>query len=554
VRKLKANGNALRIGTNHGSLSDRIMNRYGDTPQGMVESALEFVRICRDEGYHNLVLSMKSSIPSVMIAAYRLLVRTMVNEGMDYPIHLGVTEAGNGLEGRVKSALGTGSLLATGIGDTIRVSLTEDSRYEIEAARAILEAVEREVAAIRGRAQDPANPPPERDASASSGAIVWIESPLWRDLPASPFVTRRRTRPWRVGALEFGAGAPPRVECALEPGSVGGDFGTTDRPLRTPEGNAELVSIAFDAMHARARPDRAQLAAVRGRVSPIPVLLEWSGAIEVETLARLLPSVDALGLVVPVGPARRTELTQGVVAFLRERSLPIRWRVPHAVDPRAAVAALEATGFLGDDAFLCEWGPGFSSRARSLARALGEGSSVIVLEAPLHGADAAITAGALLLEGVGDGVVLVPGVRPGGPSVEHDWPPGGVEWVVDPVSSAYRLLQACRARLSRAEFIACPSCGRTQFDLQRTTARIRRRTEHLVGVKIAIMGCIVNGPGEMADADFGYVGSGKGKVDLYVGKERVAKSIPESEAEDRLVALIREWGRWVDEPVSLPGS
>jgi len=523
VRKLKANGAALRIGTNHGSLSDRIMNRYGDTPEGMVESALEFVRICEDEGYHDIVLSMKSSIPSVMIAAYRHLVAKMTEEGMSYPMHLGVTEAGNGLEGRVKSAIGIGSLLATGIGDTIRVSLTEDSHHELAAAREILEAVRRET---------------ERPVL---GAEAWVETPLWRERPARRFAARRRTFPWSLGALTAGADAPPRVEWRL--GESWRTLTSGEIAARTRgEEPAELASLVLGERDLAGDTRLSQsLAELRARLSPLPLLLELPAGLDGGTLRHLGASADAIGLPVPEDSAAPQ------ADDLRTAGIAIRWRVVQGRHPAEAVARLRAhPAAFSRDAFLIEPGFGFLSRARLLARELGEGGPPLFLAVPKEGASSALSAGPLLLEGIGDGLCLVaPGAIP-----ERPWPAGGVSWTTDPIADAYRLLQACRVRLTRAEFIACPSCGRTQFDLQTTTQRIRRRTEHLRGVKIAIMGCIVNGPGEMADADFGYVGSGKGRVDLYVGKERVAKSIPEDDAEERLVALIREHGRWVETPLA----
>jgi hypothetical protein len=306
-----------------------------------------------------------------------------------------------------------------------------------------------------------------------------------------------------------------------------------------------------------------------------PLLFEWPGPglPSEKTLASLLPCLDALGLPAP----RDQETAEQVRAIARACAAaekPVRWRLdgtPATPENRAADAAdtgvAGATGtraasageqacFVSDlchgaglDAvgFVCEPGPHWIARTRSVAAGLANRPDLLFLEVPALGPLPALLAGGLLNDGLGDALCLVPTPQsPPGDSRPAPWPPGGVAWQEDPVDSAYRILQACRLRLTRAELIACPSCGRTQFDLQTTTARIRARTGHLRGVKIAVMGCIVNGPGEMADADFGYVGSGPGKVDLYVGRERVRKSVPQDEAEERLVELIRRSGRWIE--------
>jgi len=578
VAELRAHGCALRIGANHGSLSDRILNRYGDTPEGMVESALEFVRVCEEMDYREIVLSMKSSVPGVMIAAYRLLARRMDAEGMAYPLHLGVTEAGDGLEARIKSVIGIGALLVDGIGDTIRVSLAEDSRHEIAAARAILEAVARE----RGEGDTLPGPPaeapdaPELPAPSpgrlhASGAPAGSTRP-----PVSPVPRRRPSRPWVLGALGLGGEFPVRVERRvllhggpLPAGVISGAGGSE-------ENRAELLSVRVPRA-AGAPPEEiaARLAALRRALPPgdaPPILFEGSIATpeEVRTLEAMLPQVDGLSLALdpafdPQADAAR-ETIRGIARSLRNARKPVRWRLPadrtgrrldrldrpdHAEHrpecPPAAVVAGALSALchgegLNTVGFLCEPGPRWVPRMRSVAGALAAAGDLLFLELPARGPSAALLAGAALLDGIGDALCLAP---------EFDapaWPPGGRSWVEEPVSDAYAILQGCRLRLTRAEFIACPSCGRTQFDLQQVTQIIRARTSHLKGVKIAIMGCIVNGPGEMADADFGYVGSGPGKVDLYFGKERVRAGLPAAEAPDRLVELIRAHGRWADPP------
>ena len=555
VEVLRAHGCALRIGTNHGSLSDRVMNRFGDTPAGMVESALEFVRACESMDFREIVLSMKSSVPGVMIAAYRLLARRMDEEGMDYPVHLGVTEAGDGLEARVKSAIGIGSLLVDGIGDTIRVSLTEDSVHEIPAARAILQAVVEEAGPVQ-EGQD-------------SGSAWWMSRP-----EAQP---RRESLPWVLGRLGIGAGFPVRVEArVLLPVRDHADedmaglaatvatvtpvatratvatAATAAAPMFGPEGEApEFVSVR-PVVGASTRPSRLldSLDSFRRSFDPDPVpplLLEWSflDQGEVHLLEGTLPFVDGLSLAIG-NPSQADDLGRFrlLARLLGRARRPVRFRFAAGERAPGALAARIATlcrdEGLNTVGFLCSPGPRWIERTRDLATGLAATMDPIFIEVPSGGPLAALRAGSLLLDGIGDAICLDPSVS------SSPWPAGGRTWTEEPVRSAWTILQACRLRLTRAEFIACPSCGRTQFDLQRVTATIRSRTEHLRGVKIAVMGCIVNGPGEMADADFGYVGSGPGRVDLYVGKDRVRQGVAEAEATERLVELIREHGRWIE--------
>ncbi len=547
VRRLKDTGAALRIGTNHGSLSDRILNRYGDTPEGMVESALEFVRICEDESYHDIVLSMKSSIPSVMIAAYRLLVQRMSAEGMSYPIHLGVTEAGDGIEGRIKSAIGIGSLLASGIGDTIRVSLTEDSHHEIPAARNILEAI----AIERDRALADGDREAESAVHAAGAALpnrvdrAEVES--WRTLSTLAWSTRRRSGVWDLPGVSIGGTHPIRIERRVHtevPGASDADATALLGAEAAAGRPAELMSIVLDP--AASSPAEANDAVRQAREAApgVSVLVECATRPDPAWIAALASGVDAVGL-------HAVDASDVLMEALSPLGCPIRWRLATGVDPAPTVREIlgRAGGRSMPTGFVLTPGPGYVSRGRALGDALAESDALVFLEAPADGASLPVAAGTLITEGIGDAICLVTHHPDGRVLVAAPpWPAGGVPWTRDPVSDAYRLLQACRVRLTRAEFIACPSCGRTQFDLQATTARIRRRTQHLEGVKIAIMGCIVNGPGEMADADFGYVGSGRGRVDLYVGKERVARNIPADEAEDRLVDLLDAHGAWVSPP------
>ena len=424
---------AIRIGTNHGSLSDRIMNRYGDTPHGMVESALEFARIARKQNFHNFLFSMKSSNPKVMIEAYRLLTVALEKEGADwnYPLHLGVTEAGDGEDGRIKSAIGIGSLLLDGLGDTIRVSLTEDSVHEIPVGRALVKYLE------------------ER----ASGSFD-SESGLSYD----PFSFNKRvTTRVVVGGVKIGADEPPRV-------MVSAKVEEALRPRLAQLGDLapELIHEKSDVVEVDPRND-----------SEVKALTERKDAVLVTVKDGLdLNLVSATRLLAARIPARHPIL-------LKDTLHPDR----------------------------------------------SDGGLSGLIRASVH-------LGALLCDGIGDAIL-----------VRGEPAPGAC------LRLGFNILQAAGSRIFKTDYVACPSCGRTLFDLQSTTAKIKAATLHLKGVKIAVMGCIVNGPGEMADADFGYVGGAPGKINLYVGKTPVKFNIPEVEAVDRLKDLIREHGKWVDAPV-----
>lgn len=525
VRRCRELGRALRIGTNHGSLSDRILNRYGDTPLGMVESALEFLDVCEHESFHDVVFSMKASNPQVAIQAYRLLAARLEERrpGVPgYPFHVGVTEAGDGEDGRVKSAIGIGALLEDGIGDTIRVSLTEDPVKEVPVARALAR---------------------RYDARFAVGAAGGAAAPLD---PGAPFVddpiahARRATRSVSVGGLEIGGRHPVRVE--LELGVLPGDPAAAGRRLagalfaRGDLACEGLLVDVPDAAAAERLPAFADALAKGGFEAPL-------AARAPAALASALRG--ATRLVVSVAPGAPAEELRAAARAAAARSLPLEWSL-RAEGP-ALLALLEATLAAGREVGLAATlfsadAPLPVHAARLLAaglRARGAGDAPIVLrhrDTSDADADAALLRaatdlGAPLCDGIGDAVAL------GGPLA------------ADPARATdllYRILQGARLRTTRTEFISCPSCGRTLFDLEETTARIKERTQHLPGVKIAIMGCIVNGPGEMADADFGYVGSGPGVVNLYVGKEVVERHVAQAEAPDRLVELIRRHGRWVD--------
>jgi (E)-4-hydroxy-3-methylbut-2-enyl-diphosphate synthase len=471
VRLCRELGRALRIGTNHGSLSDRIMNRYGDTPLGMVESALEFARIARDLDYHAFVFSMKSSNPKVMINAYRLLVarlheldaevrgqrseiggggrtgghptsdfRHLTSDSWNYPIHLGVTEAGEGEDARIKSAIGIGSLLHDGIGDTIRVSLTEDSVHEIPVARALVET---------------GNPKAETEKMEMSAAPVSY----------NPFEYERRgSKTIERGGVKLGGEELMRVVVR--------------------QSNFDKVAHKLDRM---------------GDYQP-EIVYESAGIVEVDprddaALARLNQSAPAEFVTV------RDDVPLPVITAFR--LLAAKIAPHHPILLKDALANDEAR----------------------MTNAEGNPNSLF-----LHTLlSAATNIGSLLCDGIGDAIMIQGEEAPG-----------------QALRLSYNILQAAGSRIFKTDYVACPSCGRTLFNLQTTTARIKAATSHLKGVKIAIMGCIVNGPGEMADADFGYVGGAPGKVNLYVGKTAVKFNIPEADAVERLQDLIREHGKWVE--------
>ena len=466
---------AMRIGTNHGSLSDRILNRYGDTPLGMVESALEFARIARDLDYHDFVFSMKASNPKIMIAAYRLLVARLSELGPDwnYPLHLGVTEAGEGEDARIKSAIGIGSLLADGIGDTIRVSLTEDSPHEIPVAKALIRLISTVAAGV--------SPAKKAADTAATTAISF-----------DPFSYQRR---------------------ATEMISVAG-IGDTGQRVKL--GGAELIRVVVR----QANFDKIAHKIDRmGDYKP-ETIYENANVIEVD------PRDDAA--ITKINAQRSAQLVTvrddvdlPVIAAFRLLAAGLQVRHPILLKD-----VLE-----NDEARM-------SNAERNPNDRMTKGDSDFVIPSSLdidHSSfletllTASTNIGSLVCDGIGDAIL-----------VQGEEAPGQA------LRLSYNILQAAGSRIFKTDYVACPSCGRTLFNLQTTTAKIKAATSHLKAVKIAIMGCIVNGPGEMADADFGYVGGAPGKVNLYVGKTAVKFNIPEAEAVDRLKDLIREHGKWVD--------
>jgi (E)-4-hydroxy-3-methylbut-2-enyl-diphosphate synthase len=446
VNLCKELGRAMRIGTNHGSLSDRIMNRYGDTPLGMVESALEFARIARDLDYHAFVFSMKSSNPKVMINAYRLLVARLSEEGEDwnYPIHLGVTEAGEGEDARIKSAIGIGSLLQDGIGDTIRVSLTEDSIHEIPVARALVEMV--------GKTSNVQ--PRKKDGAGSPTFNVQVTF--------DPFSYSRRATE-TIERDEFRVGGEELMRVVVRQASF-------DKVAHKIERLGDYKpEIVYENARVREVDPRDDEEVARLNATDEPQLVTVRDDVD-------LPVITAFRLLAAKLAARHPILLKDELGRTKDE------------------------------------------RREFLPTLL----------------NAATNIGSLLCDGIGDAVL-----------VQGEEAPGQA------LRLSYNILQAAGSRIFKTDYVACPSCGRTLFNLQTTTARIKAATLHLKGVKIAIMGCIVNGPGEMADADFGYVGGAPGKVNLYVGKTAVKFNIPEAEAVERLQDLIREHGKWVEpaEPV-----
>lgn len=485
VLKCKALGRAMRIGTNHGSLSDRIMSRYGDTAVGMVESALEFLRICRDHDYHELVISMKSSNPQVMVQAYRLLVERMNDEGMDYPLHLGVTEAGDGEDGRIKSAVGIGTLLEDGLGDTVRVSLTEAPEAEIPVARKLV----------------------ERYTRRAGGHPQIAPVPLTFD----PFSYQRRaTR--EVGNIG-GKHVPVVVHSIDGPVTAAKLYGCGYR-YSVPLDKWNLDDAACDWVYVGQEDVNFELPGTLGVIRDFE---DWAPR---ERHAPLMTGKEFLaggGAEAAVRFVRtsRAELMEQPLLLERLKSdlgsvVVLETDNPHAmVDLRTACMVLDAAGVNAPVVFRRQY------------------DTADVETFQLY---AATDLGGPLVDGFGDGV----------------WPEAGSIPLQMRNSTAFGILQATRTRISKTEYISCPSCGRTLFDLQETTAKIRAVTHHLKGVKIGIMGCIVNGPGEMADADYGYVGTGPGKITLYKEKEVVRRNVPETEAVEALIDLIREHGDWVE--------
>ena len=550
VLKCKELGRAMRIGTNHGSLSDRIMNRYGDTPLGMVESALEFVRICRKQNYHDIILSMKASNPKVMIEAYRLLVARMNEEGSDwnYPLHLGVTEAGEGEDGRIKSAIGIGALLEDGIGDTVRVSLTEDSVHEIPVCKELVEKYNAlwEVQKTVTRASRPCSADEQNGRDARATVTVTEK----RD----PFTyTRRPTPEYCIGEfrLRMGKEHPPRVEV---PVPLNATIGQIQRITTVePDTFAEILQF-----HVKSAADIAKIAALKPKLrerhvqSPIAVRVERTSSPFVSSdgtggTPALLEVAEKINV-----PYTGKEDVTGLLADAAKLTVQfdVEGESPELFVNNCATLAGVLNMFPKNQVILAVGqvdGLDVIGAYRILAARFDNRRLVLPIllrdRIDRTGRDACATnsliaasthIGSLLCDGIGDAVEIT-----------------GEEDLLKSVKLAYNILQAAGARTFKTDYVACPSCGRTLFNLQTVTANIKSRTSHLKGVKIAVMGCIVNGPGEMADADFGYVGTAPGRISLWVGKTQVKQHIPEEQAVDELVKLIKEHGKWIDPPPSL---
>jgi (E)-4-hydroxy-3-methylbut-2-enyl-diphosphate synthase len=490
VLKCKALNRAMRIGTNHGSLSDRIMSRYGDTPLGMVESAMEFIRICRDHDYHDLVISMKASNTQVMVQAYRLLVATMIEHGMSYPLHLGVTEAGDGEDGRIKSAVGIGTLLEDGLGDTIRVSLTEAPEAEIPVAAMLA----------------------ERYINRGQHAPI-AEEPLAID----PYSYHRRdTRE----VVNIGKPQVPRVVIDLSKREqiAESTLFSAGYQYSVPLDKWNINDTACDFVYTGKRSLSFEIPGTLGVIRDAD---SWLSDAEKERHYPLFSASEYLKAhrqhaQLNFVSARISDLDAACLTKLQQDN--------------TAVLVLHT-----------ENAHGMAEQRAAFFRLINAGCDVPVIVARSYTdsnderfmINAAADTGGLFLDGLGDGLWIT------APEIPLK--------VVN--QTAFGILQATRTRISKTEYISCPSCGRTLFDLQETTAKIRSATSHLKGLKIGIMGCIVNGPGEMADADYGYVGTGVGKISLYKEKEVVERNVPEAGAVQALIELIKTHGDWV-EPVA----
>ncbi len=530
VLKMKKLKRAMRIGTNHGSLSDRIMNRYGDTPEGMVESALEYARICEKNGYFDIVFSMKASNPRVMIAAYRLLVKRMEAEQMNYPLHLGVTEAGDGPDGRIKSAAGIGSLLEDGIGDTIRVSLTEDPEFEIPVAKEIAERYSRRFGEGGG---------PDASSYAPRIASAWVPVPTVRTDTniiveryafAGTTPSRRSTEPLMMGPISVGGASPIRIvsHVSLTANAAQHVLDVVEARVKR-DVPPEILEIPYTGSDFE-KSFNAFRDALQTETSRLGFLVSFKkGQVPENLRSRADGYVYSF-----LDSANEHELAR-LMDFCRTNSAALILASENVEGLAAAVDRLK-NGRVPLAAMVSIESPNFSVHpARAFFDYLKQhGLNVpVILNAKDRRANLATAAvlGSLICDGFGDAISVSASMMS---EVELDF--------------AFNLLQACGSRITKTEFVSCPSCGRTLFDLQSTTERIKSKTGHLKGVKIAIMGCIVNGPGEMADADFGYVGGGPGKINLYVGKTCVEKSIPSEIADEKLIQLIKSHGKWTDAP------
>ena len=501
VKICKEYGTAMRIGTNHGSLSDRILSRYGDTPLGMVESAMEFLRICESENYYNIVLSMKASNPKVMVQAYRLLVNKMIANNMNYPLHLGVTEAGEGEDGRIKSAVGIGTLLEDGLGDTVRVSLTEDPEFEAPVAIAL---VNRYV---------------NRNVSANDNLYAIFDRIENKEKSYyTPFDYNKRLS---KEVLNVGGSNVPRI--------------ISDLSNRSEISPSTLFGIGYNYAVALDKWNLTDMASDFIYTGDKTIGFEIPGTLGVIVNNEVWQKNNSLTRHYPLFCASEIFTAKNiseVLNFVAVESTTLTEDFINTIKKINSVVLILDTFALH----------GMAEQRALMVKLMSLQCDLPIiikrnykdLEPETLQLYASTDFGALLLDGLGDGTWLK-AQDCGGLAVLN--------------STTFGILQATRTRISRTEYISCPSCGRTLFDLQETTAKIRKRTQHLKGIKIGIMGCIVNGPGEMADADYGYVGVGVGKITLYKGKEVVKKNIASEEAVDALIGLIKDNGDWVEEKV-----
>ncbi|KAL7469079.1 hypothetical protein ACHAXS_009323 [Conticribra weissflogii] len=521
VQKCKDLNRCMRIGTNHGSLSSRVLSYYGDTPRGMVESAIEFADICRSQDYHNFVFSMKASNPLVMVQSYRLLASEMYRLGWDYPLHLGVTEAGEGEDGRMKSAVGIGTLLADGLGDTVRVSLTEDPEFEYEPCNRLAEMAESRLAAT--------NP----DADARQKAVrKYVDT---RDIT---------TYARRVGTLPVKK-EEEKVDVGLFLNPNGSVISTISPPMLS-EGNAPYLYKELGFKTAVGMPFKDIATADSVFMRTLPAVDDSKS----RTSLRRMMEVGT-GVIVPAEELEKNPLENAVALMSLTDAVAKDGKLPEG----AIRLAIEIDGSEDDEtiAKVKDLDPTMItvciddnlSQLHASRRIFEILKANDVMTPAIHhykttasdsnelALELGTKIGSLLTDGNGDGILIEQ--------------VGETNFSVDFLrNTGFSLLQGCRMRNTKTEFVSCPSCGRTLFDLQETTAQIQEATGHLPGVTVAVMGCIVNGPGEMADADFGYVGTLPGKVDLYYGKEVVRKNIPNAEAVDALVELIKSYGMWKD--------
>jgi len=488
VKICKENGTAMRIGTNHGSLSDRIMNRYGDTPLGMVESALEFLRICEDHNYYNVILSMKSSNPIIMVQAYRLLVNKMMHEGMAYPLHLGVTEAGEGMEGRIKSSVGIGSLLEDGLGDTIRVSLTEDPELEIPVAKKIVERyhLRENHKPIKNQYIDVLNPfdysrrttNPINNIGQNNVPVVMLDLSFINNIDldiinSCGYSYQSKIDKWNINDL------------AADYIHIGDNLLEINLPLQ------------------------------------LSVVCNYSNWLNYKNNKNFYPEVTV--------DEYLSEKIEGLKFLYLSCSENMTEKLLDRIklDEKLVILldTLNSHGLIDQRNLICKL-IDLNIKAPLVIRRYYHDLQLDKIQI-----DSSVDIGGLLVDGLGDGVFI-----------SHN----NIISIDDANKLSFEILQSTRTRITKTDFISCPSCGRTQFDLMETTAMVREKTSHLKGLKIAIMGCIVNGPGEMADADYGYVGTGFEKISLYKGHSVIKRGISSEKSVDELIQLIKDNGDWVD--------